>query len=333
MLALFVFGDSLVDVGNNNFLNTWAKANYFPYGIDFSGGFTGRFSNGLNIIDFIGNMLGVPAGPAYANPTTRGTAILNGVNYASAAGGILDETGRHYGDRFGLNQQVLNFGNTLNQLRTMINGAELSRYLAKSIAILVFGSNDYINNYLLPTMYNSSSLYNPQQFATLLLNNYARQILALYSVGLRKFFIAGVGPLGCIPNQRANAPTGRCADGVNQILGTFNEGLRAMVEQFNKNHPDAMFTYGNTYAVFGDILNNPAAYAFTVIDRGCCGIGRNQGQITCLPLEAPCPNRNQYAFWDAFHPSQAAAYVFSWRAVNGPPSDSYPINIQQMALL
>lgn len=41
-------------------------------------------------------MLGVPSPPAYANPSTRGTAILNGVNYASAAGGILDETGRHY---------------------------------------------------------------------------------------------------------------------------------------------------------------------------------------------------------------------------------------------
>lgn len=52
--ALFVFGDSLVEVGNNNFLNTIAKANYFPYGIDFSTGSTGRFSNGKSLIDFIG---------------------------------------------------------------------------------------------------------------------------------------------------------------------------------------------------------------------------------------------------------------------------------------
>ncbi|XP_028796823.1 GDSL esterase/lipase At1g71250-like [Neltuma alba] len=331
--ALFVFGDSLVDVGNNNFLNTLAKSNYYPYGIDLRGGPTGRFSNGFNIIDFIGNMLGVPPAPAYADPTTRGTRILNGVNYASASCGILDETGRHYGERFSLNQQVLNFENTLNQVRTMINGTQLSQYLAKSIAILAFGSDDYINNYLLPTLYNSSYLYNPQQFGNLLLNSYARQILALYSLGLRKFFIAGVKPLGCIPNQRARALPGRCADEVNQMLGTFNEGLRAMVEQFNKNHPDAMFAYGNTYAVFGDILNNPAAYSFSVIDRGCCGIGRNQGQITCLPLQVPCLNRGQYVFWDAFHPTQSAAYVLSWRAVNGPPSDSYPINIQQMALL
>lgn len=83
---------------------------------------------------------------------------------------------------------------------------------------------------------------------------------AMHSLGLRKFFLAGIGPLGCIPNQRAMAPPGRCMDSVNQMLGTFNEGLRAMVDQLNRNHPGAIFAYGNTYAAFGDILNNPAAY-------------------------------------------------------------------------
>lgn len=53
--ALWIFGDSLVDNGNNNFLNTIAKANYFPYGIDFSRGPTGRFSNGKTFVDILGN--------------------------------------------------------------------------------------------------------------------------------------------------------------------------------------------------------------------------------------------------------------------------------------
>lgn len=50
----FVFGDSVFDNGNNNALNTTAKVNYSPYGIDFARGPTGRFSNGRNIPDFIG---------------------------------------------------------------------------------------------------------------------------------------------------------------------------------------------------------------------------------------------------------------------------------------
>lgn len=52
--AFFVFGDSLVDNGNNNFLATSARANYPPYGIDFpTRQPTGRFSNGLNVPDLI----------------------------------------------------------------------------------------------------------------------------------------------------------------------------------------------------------------------------------------------------------------------------------------
>jgi hypothetical protein len=49
-----VFGDSLTDNGNNNDLQSLAKANYPPYGIDFAGGPTGRFSNGFTMVDEIG---------------------------------------------------------------------------------------------------------------------------------------------------------------------------------------------------------------------------------------------------------------------------------------
>ncbi|XP_050378414.1 GDSL esterase/lipase At1g71250-like [Argentina anserina] len=333
--AMFAFGDSLIDVGNNNFLSSFAKSNYFPYGIDFRGGPSGRFTNGRTSVDMLGNLLDLPYAPAFADPNAKGSNILRGVNYASAAAGILDETGRQYGDRYALSQQVLNFESTLNQLRTMMGGTNLTQYLAKSIAILVFGSNDYLNNYLMPCLYSSSYTYTPPAFANLLLNRYATEILALHSLGLRKFVLVGIGPLGCIPNQRASgkAPPGRCVDNVNQIIGSFNQGLRSLVTQLNSNHPGAIFVYGNAYGAFGDILNNPAPYGLSVIDRACCGIGRNQGQITCLPFAVPCSNRNQYMFWDAFHPTEAANAVLAWRAFNGPTSYSYPINVQQLSLI
>lgn len=50
--ANFVFGDSLVDAGNNNYLVTLSKANYDPNGIDF-GSPTGRFTNGRTIVDIV----------------------------------------------------------------------------------------------------------------------------------------------------------------------------------------------------------------------------------------------------------------------------------------
>ncbi|KAG9131852.1 hypothetical protein Leryth_016569 [Lithospermum erythrorhizon] len=315
--AMFVFGDSLVDNGNNNYLNSIAKANYFPYGIDLRGP-TGRFSNGNTFIDVLGEFLGVPSPPPFADPATSGVKIVGG------------------GDRFTMSQQVINFENSLSQLRTIMSEQDLNSYLSRSITVMVLGSNDYINNYLLPSMYPSSSNYNPSDFANLLLNHYARQLVALYSAGLRKFLVAGIGPLGCIPNQLATAQhdPGRCVDNVNQMMGFFNQGLIKLVDYMNNGtHPGAIFAYGNTYAAIGNILNNPSKYGFIVWDKACCGMGRNQGEMTCMPYATPCFNRNQYIFWDAFHPTQAVNAILAQRAYSGPPSDCYPINIQQMALL
>lgn len=57
--AIYVFGDSLVDVGNNNYLKlSIAKANFPHNGIDFpTKKPTGRFSNGKNAADFLGKSL------------------------------------------------------------------------------------------------------------------------------------------------------------------------------------------------------------------------------------------------------------------------------------
>ncbi|GAB4861170.1 hypothetical protein Ancab_036327 [Ancistrocladus abbreviatus] len=335
--AMFVFGDSLIDVGNNNYLNSIVKSNYWPYGCDFSTGPTGRFCNGKTVVDIISELLGLAYPPAFADPTKVGARVLGGVNYASAAAGILDETGRHWGDRYTLSQQVLNFESTLDQLRNLMGARNLSQYLARSIAFLSFGSNDYLNNYLLPSLYYSSYTYSPPDFANLLLNRYTEQILTLYNVGLRKFFIAGVGPIGCIPYERATgeAPAGHCVDSVNQMLGTFNDGLQSLVTKLNSKHRCATFVYGNTYGAVGDILHNPATYGFTVGDKGCCSqvLGTNQGQAVCLPNAVPCPNRSEYVFWDSFHTSEAANSILAHRAFTGPPSDCNPINLQQLALI
>ncbi|RWR91206.1 GDSL esterase/lipase [Cinnamomum micranthum f. kanehirae] len=260
--------------------------------------------------------------------------MLSGVNYASAAGGILGETGQHLGGRFSLSQQVMNFESNVNDLRNEMGPNNFTQYLAKSIALMVMGSNDYLMNYLLPYLYNSSHNYTPQGYADHLLNHYTRQILALHSVGLRKFFLAGLGPLGCIPYQLAlnQTPPGQCVSGVNEIVGLFNVGLKSLVDQLNGNHTGAIFLYGNAYGAVGDMLNNPSVYGFQVTNEGCCGLGRNKGQVTCLPLSIPCANRDQYIFWDAFHPTQAVNAIFAQRTFSGPTSYCYPINIRQMAL-
>ncbi|GMP44659.1 hypothetical protein CsSME_00013495 [Camellia sinensis var. sinensis] len=53
--AVLMFGDSIVDTGNNNNLETIFKVNYPPYGKDFISRIpTGRFCNGKVPSDFFG---------------------------------------------------------------------------------------------------------------------------------------------------------------------------------------------------------------------------------------------------------------------------------------
>jgi hypothetical protein len=52
--AVFAFGDSIFDTGNNNNLLTLSKCNFPPYGRDYYGGkATGRFGNGRVLSDLI----------------------------------------------------------------------------------------------------------------------------------------------------------------------------------------------------------------------------------------------------------------------------------------
>lgn len=81
------------------------------------------------------------------------------------------------------------------------------------------------------------------------------------------------------------------------------------------------------------ILRGARAHAgFTVTNAGCCGVGRNNGQVTCLPYQAPCANRDQHIFWDAFHPSEAANIIVGRRSYRAEsPNDVYPMDISTLA--
>ncbi|XP_057464700.1 GDSL esterase/lipase At1g29670-like [Actinidia eriantha] len=331
----FIFGDSLVDNGNNNNIASLAKANYMPYGIDFPRGPTGRFSNGKTTVDVISELLGLGYIPPYA--TARGRDILRGVNYASAAAGIRDETGRQLGGRISMNGQVNNYKNTVSQIVNVLGDeASAANYLSQCIFSLGLGSNDYLNNYFMPNNYPTSRQFTPEQYADVLIQQYSQQIRTLYNFGARKLALTGVGQIGCSPNALAqNSPDGRtCVQRFNNANQLFNSRLISLVDNLNNNFPDARFIYINAYGIFQDMISNPASFGFRVTNAGCCGVGRNRGQITCLPFQTPCINRNAFLFWDAFHPGESANIVIGRRSYSAQSaSDAYPIDIRRLAQL
>lgn len=329
----FIFGDSLVDNGNNNDIASLARANYLPYGIDFPGGPTGRFSNGLTTVDVISQLLGFDdLIPPYAN--TRGQALLGGVNFASAAAGIREETGQQLGGRITFGGQVQNYVQAVQQIVQILGDEDsASNYLSKCVFSVGMGSNDYLNNYFMPAVYSTSRQYTPAQYADALIQQYSQQIRTLYNYGARKVAIIGVGRVGCSPNELAQLSSDgvTCVDRIDDAIQIFNGHLIELVNQFNS-LDGAHFTYINAFGIFQDIIRNPAANGLRVTNRGCCGVGRNNGQITCLPYETPCPNRREYLFWDAFHPTEAGNILIGRRSYSAQSSsDAYPMDIQHLA--
>ncbi|XP_010261380.1 PREDICTED: GDSL esterase/lipase 7 [Nelumbo nucifera] len=331
--AMFIFGDSLNDGGNNNYIPSIARADYLPYGIDF--GFpTGRFCNGLTVVDYGARLLGLPLIPPYLSPLSKGMNILKGVNYASAAAGILDESGKNYGARITFDGQIALFEKTVkHDLPPLFQSLEaLSRYLAKSVFIVTIGSNDYINNYLNPTISNSSQIYSGEEFADLLIRALSQQLTKLYGLGARKMVLGGVGPIGCIPDQlsKGNGKNG-CIQRINDLAVLFNDRLMRLASSLNSTLPGSFFVYHNIFDVFYDMVINPNEYEFTVPNKACCGNGRYGGALTCLPLQLPCSSRNQYIFWDSFHPTQAVNAIVANRGYSKSATDCYPISVYQLA--
>ncbi|XP_074577917.1 GDSL esterase/lipase At1g33811 [Curcuma longa] len=338
--CLFIFGDSLVDNGNNNNILTLARANYRPYGIDFAEGSSGRFTNGLTTVDVLAQLLGFRSFiPPYA--AAQRSDILKGLNFASGAAGIRDETGNNLGDHYPLEQQVNHFRDTATTMTRMFRGntTRVAEYLGKCIYYMGLGSNDYLNNYFMPTMYSTSREYSPSTYSALLLQDYSRQLSLMYDLGARKVVIVGVGQIGCIPYELARNNNNRsnkkdtCNEEINKAISIFNTGLLRMVNRFNAQLPNAKFIYINTFDSSKDLASNATAYGFNVVDKGCCGVGRNNGQITCLPYQTPCEDRSRYLFWDAFHPTEVANVIYARKAYeSSSTSDVYPMNIRRLAM-
>ncbi|XP_010258913.1 PREDICTED: GDSL esterase/lipase At1g71250-like [Nelumbo nucifera] len=327
--AIFIFGDSLSDSGNNNYIPTLAKSNYPPYGIDFPLGPTGRFSNGKLVVDILAEMLGLPYAPPFSDPSTMNNLqILQGVNYASATAGVLDETGKQYMGSIPFNRQIDDFQQTVSRIYTLFgqNTTAMNAYISKALMMVSIGSNDYLNNYLRPDIYSTSTQYTPLAFSNLLVQQIAQQLLALYNMGARKFVVYSLGPIGCTPNQLVGQS---CADKVNQMVLLFNSALRSLIIDLNLHLPGVDFAYADAYGIITDILVSPNSYGFSVTWQGCCGAGNLQWN--CIAGTAPCNNRNSYIFWDSLHPTEAVNRVVAQRSFAGPPSDIYPFNIQQLA--
>jgi phospholipase/lecithinase/hemolysin len=215
--AFFVFGDSLVDNGNNNFLITAARADSPPYGIDTPDHrATGRFSNGKNVPDIISEHLGSEPLLPYLSPELDGEKMLVGANFASAGVGILNDTGIQFANIIHISRQLVYFEQYQKRLSSLVGAERTARLVNGALVLIALGGNDFVNNYYLVPYSARSREFSLPDYITYVLSEY-RQILArLHELGARRVLVQGVGPLGCVPAElaltaRTAAATASCS--------------------------------------------------------------------------------------------------------------------------
>ncbi|KAL6606928.1 hypothetical protein ACP70R_042581 [Stipagrostis hirtigluma subsp. patula] len=304
----FIFGDSLSDVGNNNYLTkSLARAALPWYGIDFGSGMpNGRFCNGRTVADIVGDNMGLPRPPAFLDPSLDADTIFKkGVNYASGGGGILNETSSLFIQRFSLYKQIELFQGTQTLMREKLGAAAADKFFGEAYYVVAMGANDFINNYLLP-VYSDSWTYTGDTFVKYMVNTLESQLRLLYGLGARRLTFFGLGPMGCIPLQRFLTSSGACQESTNKLARSFNTQAGALVERLSSSLPNTTFQFSEVFDYFQDIINRPYMYGFNNSHGPCCSLGRIRPTLTCTPLSTLCKDRSQYVFWDEYHPTDRA---------------------------
>ncbi|KAL1827071.1 hypothetical protein ACET3Z_005483 [Daucus carota] len=330
--AFFVFGDSLVDNGNNNYLATTARADAPPYGIDSpSHRASGRFSNGLNIPDLISERIGAETTLPYLSPELQGEKLLVGANFASAGIGILNDTGVQFVNIIRMPFQLRYFEQYQQRVSALIGEEQAKRLVREALVLITLGGNDFVNNYFLVPLSARSRQYTLPNYVPFIISEYRKILERLYELGARRVLVTGTGPLGCVPAELAQrSVNGECAAPLQQASALFNPQLVQLLNQLNSEIADHVFIAVNTNEMNLDFINNPQQYGFVTSKIACCGQGRYNGIGLCTRLSNLCENRDLYAFWDPFHPTEKANRLIVQQMMIGPEKYMSPMNLSMI---
>ncbi|KAL9677177.1 hypothetical protein QQ045_005405 [Rhodiola kirilowii] len=326
--AFFVFGDSLVDSGNNDFLITTARADAYPYGIDSpSHTPSGRFSNGYNLPDLISQQIGGEESPLpYLSPQLGGERLLVGANFASAGIGILNDTGVQFVSSLKIFYSYL--------VASLIGEEQTKQLVNQALFLITLGGNDFVNNYFLVPCSARSRQYALEDYVPYIISEYRKILLRLVELGARKVLVTGTGPIGCVPAELAQHSTnGECVPELQQAAALFNTQLGQMINQLNSELGQPVFIGGNLNEMHFDLIDNPQQYGFVTSKMACCGQGPYNGIGLCTPASNLCPSRDEYVFWDGFHPCERANRILVQMIMTGAEKYMSPMNLSTMMKL
>ncbi|XP_037428611.1 GDSL esterase/lipase EXL3-like [Triticum dicoccoides] len=305
--AVIVFGDSIVDPGNNNNLHTQIKANHAPYGKDFDGHLaTGRFSNGLVPSDLLAQKLHVKKLVApWLNVDHTPEDLLTGVSFASGATGY-DPLTPKIVSVITLEQQLEYFDEYRDKLVAIAGEEEAERIIDGAFFFVCAGSDDIANTYF--TTPFRSVQYDIPSYVDLLLVGVDKFLRSVSARGAKRIGFVGLPPIGCVPSQRTvgGGFHRRCEPKRNYAAQLYNSRVQELIDGM-KEELNTRIVYLGIYDIIQELAEDGERWGFTETTHGCCGTGLIEVTNLCdSRFMAVCDDVSKHVFFDSFHPTQRA---------------------------
>ncbi|QHO52320.1 hypothetical protein HN51_021267 [Arachis hypogaea] len=311
VIGLFIFGDSFLDAGNNNYINTtpYDQANFFPYGQTYFNFPTGRFSDGRLISDFIAEYANLPLIPPFLQPGNY-TQFYGGVNFASGGAGALVET--FEGSVIPLKTQARDhFKKVATWLEHKLGSYEAKMLLSRGVYMFSIGTNDYLSPFL--TQSDVLNSFSHSQYVDMVVGNITSIIKGIYKKGARKFVFMNLPPLGCLPGTRIikSDGNGSCLQQLSSLAKLHNQALSLALFKLEKQLKGFKYSLYDFNADVTQMINHPFKYGLKEGKSACCGSGAFRGEYSCGGKRGNkhfelCDKPNEYLFWDSYHLTESA---------------------------
>ncbi len=281
---MVILGDSLSDQGNvYQLTSSISVIPVIPPPEYTDGSNVGRFTNGLNYIDYLSSSLGLSV--TYS--------LAGGSNYAT--GGARTDSASIGGLPLG------NFS-LLNQRDTYLSSLGPSGIDPGALHIVWGGSNDITD--IIETVV-ADPTFNPVPDVQNTINDIVDIIASLAAADAKSILIPNVPNLGLVPLITGG---GGPVTEATALSALFNSGLANALDGVAALYPDTTLFEYDVFSLLTDTYFNPDAYDLTNVTEGCYSLFGITGGTTC-------PNPDQYLSWDGFHPTTTAHQILAANVV------------------